>query len=179
MSLRTPITLVVLLALVAAGGWYGWTKLQEPFDNPFADRSDDCVNRTIKAGSTLGRDQVVVDVYNAGSRPDLASSTMDKLTNRGFRRGTATNAPRRVKVGRITILDKDRSSADVRLVRAQFQGKVPVQRRPNLGDDPIDGIDVVVGNGYRGLARPTPRTVRVRENLRVCLPRAPRKKGRD
>jgi hypothetical protein len=175
-SLRTPITLVVLLAVVVGGGWYGWTQLQEPFDNPFAGRSDTCVNRTVKAGSDLRRDQVVVNVYNAGSRPDLASSTMDKLTNRGFRRGTATNAPRRINVGKITILDRDRSAADVRLVRAQFQGKVPVKRKPNLGDD---GIDVVVGNGYRGLTRPAPRAVRVREDLAVCLPRAPRKKGRD
>jgi hypothetical protein len=117
-----------------------------------------------------------VNVYNAGSRPDLASSTMDKLANRGFRRGTATNAPRRVDVGKIAILDRDSSAADVRLLRAQFRARCRCSASPTSADD---GIDVVVGNGYRGLTRPAPRTIRVREDLAVCLPRGARKKSRD
>lgn len=176
MSLRTPVTLTVLLMLVLGGGWYGWTQFQEPFDNPFADRSRSCVNRTIAAGNTLQPDQVVVNVYNAGTRVDLASSTLTDLARRGFRRGLATNAPGRIDVATIAILDRDKSTADVRLVRGQFQGRVPVERGPDLG---ARGIDVVVGDRYRGLTRPAPRTAPVRDDLTICVPRADRKKGRD
>ena len=167
MSLRTPITLVVLLGVVVGAGWYGWTKFEQPFENPFADSSDACVEETIQAGRGLHRDQVVVNVYNAGTRNDLASSTLEDLARIGFLRGEAANAPRRIEVAAVTVVDTEPSSPAVRLVRQQFQGKVRVEERPDLRED---GIDVFVGNGYLGLKRQAPRLVTVRTDTEICVP---------
>jgi LytR cell envelope-related transcriptional attenuator len=166
-SLRTPITLLVLLGVVVGAGWYGWTQVQEPLRNPFANDSDDCVTRTFEEGARLRTSQVVVNVYNAGSRDALASTTMDALVRRGFRRGVATNAPRRVAVADIAVVDGDPGSAAARLLRAQFRGPVPVQRRPDLTKT---GLDVIVGNGYAGLSQKAPRSVLVRGDTDVCIP---------
>ena len=113
MSLRTPITLAVLLAVVVGAGWYGWSQFEQPFDNPFADSSDACVDKTLEAGQGLHRNQVLVNVYNAGTRNDLASSTLEDLAEIGFLRGVSENAPRRVRVSAVTVVDKEPSSAEV------------------------------------------------------------------
>jgi hypothetical protein len=166
-SLRTPVTLLVLLGVVVGAGWYGWTQVQEPLENPFGGSSDDCVTRTFEEGARLRASQVVVNVYNAGSRDALASTTMDALVRRGFRRGVATNAPRRVTVEDIAVVDGDPASAAARLLRAQFRGRVPLQRRPDLTRT---GLDVIVGNAYAGLRPRAPRSVTVRDDTDVCLP---------
>jgi hypothetical protein len=166
-SLRTPITLLVLLGVVVGAGWYGWSQVQEPLDNPFGDSGEDCVNRTVEEGRTLRPRQVVVNVYNAGNRDGLASATLDALVRRGFVRGTSANAPRRVNVSTVTVIDRDPDSAAVRLLRAQFRGPVPLQRRPDLGDV---GLDVVVGNDYVGLQPNAPRSATARSDTDVCLP---------
>jgi hypothetical protein len=165
MSLRTPLTLAALLFIVVGGGWYGWRQFEEPFENPFGS-PDACVDETIAAGDSLRRNQVLVNVYNAGTRDDLASSTLEDLVDIGFLRGDAANAPRRVDARVVTVIDKEPTSAAVRLVRAQFQGRVRVAERPDLGE----GVDVVVGNGYLGLARHSPRTAPVRDDLDICVP---------
>jgi LytR cell envelope-related transcriptional attenuator len=166
-SLRTPITLLVLLGVVVGAGWYGWSQVQEPLDNPFADNRKDCVNRTVEEGRTLRPGQVVVNVYNAGSRDGLASSTLDALVRRGFVRGTSSNAPRRVNVAAVAVIDGDPDSAAVQLLRAQFRGPVVLQRKPNLGEI---GLDVIVGNDYPGLKPKAPRSATVRSDTDVCLP---------
>ena len=167
MSLRTPITLAVLLAVVVGAGWYGWSQFEQPFDNPFADSSDACVDKTLEAGQGLHRNQVLVNVYNAGTRNDLASSTLEDLAEIGFLRGVSENAPRRVEVSAVTVVDKEPSSAEVKLVRQQFQGRVRVQDKPDLR---ADGIDVFVGNGYLGLKRQAPRAIKVHSDTEICVP---------
>lgn len=166
MNLRTPITLAVLLLALLIGAGYGWSQVDAPFENPFA-KPPPCVSQRIDGGEKLTRAQVVVNVYNAGSRDGLATSTLRSLAKRGFARGAAANAPERLQVATVTLLDPDPKAADVRLVRGQFKGKVEVRGRPDLGDA---GVDVVVGNGYQGLKRVGPKSVRVDSGEEVCVP---------
>jgi len=167
-TLRTPITLVALLLVLVGAAWYGWSQLDDPFENPFAEEPA-CVSQQIDDGGKLTPDQVVVNVYNAGSRNDLASKTLRGLTKRGFARGDAANAPDRIEVATVTLLDTDPKAAEVRLVRNQFKGKVEVRGKPDLGDE---GVDVVVGNAYRGLKKNGPKSVRVDSEQEVCVPQS-------
>ena len=169
MSLRTPITLLVLLGLVMGAGWYGWREFQEPFDNPFATGSDACVQQTVPAGERLHRNQVLVNVYNAGSRDGLATTTLEQLVTAGFLRGVASNAPRELKVRKVTVVDSRPTSAAVRLVRDQFRGRVKVATRPDLRDA---GVDVFVGNAYSGLRPKAAHVITVRGDQEVCVPPA-------
>ncbi len=166
MNLRTPITLSALLLVLVGAAWYGWSQVDEPFENPFEEQPA-CVAQKIDDGGKLTRDQVVVNVYNAGTRNDLASKTLRDLAERGFARGAAANAPDRLEVARVTVLDPDPKAAEVRLVRDQFKGKVSVRDRPDLGNA---GVDVVVGNGYLGLKKNGPKSVRVQSEQEVCVP---------
>ena len=167
MSLRTPVTLLVLLGVVVGAGWYGWSQVQEPLGNPFGDSGKDCVSRTVEEGRTLRPGQVVVNVYNAGTRDGLASTTLDALVRRGFVRGTSANAPRRADVATVAVIDRDPDSAAAGLLRAQFRGPVPLQRRPDLTKT---GLDVIVGNDYVGLKPNAPRSATVRSDTAVCVP---------
>jgi len=165
-NLRTPITLMALLLVLVGAAWYGWSQVDDPFDNPFAE-TPDCVSKQINDGGKLTRKQVMVNVYNAGTRNDLASKTLSALTRRGFVRGDAANAPDRLEVGRVTLLDPDPKAAEVRLVRVQFKGKVEIRDKPNLGSA---AVDVVVGNGYLGLKKNGPTSVRVSRGEEICVP---------
>ncbi len=166
MIARTPITLLVLLVVLLIAAWYGWTRISEPLPDPFA-KAPTCVTEQISDGGTLSRRQVVVNVYNAGSRDDLASKTLHDLTERGFARGTAENAPERLQVQFVLILDADPDAAAVTLLKQQFKGKVEVRDQPDLGDE---GVDVVVGNGYHGLKKQAPTQVTVKSAQEVCVP---------
>jgi len=160
---RTPITLALLVLLVVFGAWYGWTQINQPISNPFADPPD-CVPEQVDG--KLTRAQVIVNVYNGSARNDLAASTLRELAQRDFSRGVAENAPGNLRVANVTVLDPEPGSAQVRLVRAQFQGQVQVRKNPDLAE----GVDIVLGQGYLGLQGGAPATVRVRGDQEVCVP---------
>jgi hypothetical protein len=167
MSWRTPVTLVVLLGLVIGAAWYGWQLFDKPYVDPFAERERSCVGERLKKGDQLRTRQVTINVYNDNGREGLASDTLAQLRRRGFRPGDAANAPRRASARRVAIYDAEPRSAAVRLVAAQFRGQVRTVKRPNIGS----GVDVVVGSGYRGLARQAPKAVVVKATERICVPR--------
>lgn len=164
MNWRTPITLLVLLVFLGGAGWYGWQQFSAPFDSGGDEAG--CVTEKLARGSRLTARQVVVNVYNAGNREGLAGQTLNRLRQRDFRPGVATNAPSRIRVDEVAVYDSDPRSTEVSLVRQQFTGTVRVFRRPDISD----GVDVVVGSDFRGIAREAPRSVRLPRSEEVCLP---------
>lgn len=163
MNLRAPITLSVLVLVVVFGGWYGWRQFDQPVDNPFAQEPP-CESQQV--AGTLARKQVLVNVFNASDREDLAATALRDLDRRGFSRGTAANAPAKLRVDTVLVVDPEPGSPQVRLVRAQFKGDVRVRRSGDLAQ----GVDVVLGRGYSGLLADAPRAVRVRGEREVCVP---------
>ena len=165
MRLRTSLTLVVLVGLLVAGSVVGWTLVTE--DAPELGGSSDCVNQQVNSKTTLRSDDVRINVYNAGSIDGLASTTMRSLTRRGFVEGVVGNAPARTKAKNVLLLDPQPGSPPVRLVAAQFEGAVDIRRR---SDDLSEGVDVLVGNGFRGVDGAAKTSMTVRETTEECVP---------
>ena len=75
----TPITLILLLALLGYGAWWGWNSLTRP---PAPVTPDPCVSQSME---TLKSTQVTVRVYNGGGKTGLAGSTAAVLRTKGFK----------------------------------------------------------------------------------------------
>lgn len=162
--LTTTVTMLVLLGLLVAGAVWGWQSLfAEVPDEPAAKPA--CETELVERGDRLRSRQVLVSVFNAGTRSGLADSTLERLTRRGFLPGEAANAPADIRVRRVQVWTTLENDPRARLVARQF-GKARVRvATEDLGP----GIDVVVGNKLRKL-RKAPRGVRVRETQEFCIP---------
>lgn len=169
MTLKTPLTLVVLVSLCVVGTVYGWRLLTQ--DAPPLDagsfRDSGCSDRQLDSGSKLKSSQVQVNVYNAGSISGLASETMRALSRRGFVAGVVDDAPASTKAQNVVVLDPEPKSASVQLVAEQFNGEVVVRKR---ADDLSDGIDVIVGDNFQGIDKQAETSLSVQRNTDVCVP---------
>lgn len=158
----TAVTMVTLCVILAIGAVVGFNTLFAPLpgdDEPAAAPTPSCVVEPVKRGKRLRTGQVVVNVFNGGTRAGLAGQTMDALRGRGFRGDQIGNAPDGTKVRRAQIWVEDGEEDAGRLVARQF-GRGTRVVTPE--EDLANGVDVVVGNGYRGLVR-APRSVVVKQ----------------
>lgn len=165
----TAVTLIVLVAILLLGGYYGAKSLFAPLpgDKPSASSSSSaCKNTDVKKGQKIRAGQVEVSVFNAGTRAGLAEETQDKLAKRGFRRGEVGNAPSDAEVKRAQVWTTRRHDAAARLVAKQLGAGAPVKFVDrNLGP----GVDVVVGNKFHKLAHVKSFLV-VKRAGSACLP---------
>ncbi|MBQ0827870.1 LytR C-terminal domain-containing protein [Streptomyces tagetis] len=98
--------------------------------------------------------QITVNVYNATTRSGLAQQTADELKKRGFRIGEVTNAPEE--------FDKKLDGAGVLLgPAAADKAALPVLGTQLPGAEARTDakredatVDLIIGNGFKGLARP-------------------------
>lgn len=166
--LTTGVTLLVLTGILVAGALYGVKSLFAPLpDVTTVDDSPSCVRTTVKKGQRVTSRQVLVSVYNAGSRAGLADQTSASLTQRGFRKGDVGNAPENARVRVAEVWTTGAPDTAARLVARQFGRGIVVRRvRVDLGP----GIDVVVGNGFRRLTKAPTVAVAQRASA-VCVPR--------
>ena len=152
MRWRTTITMLVLIALVAGAGWYGYDQLMSPPEPSADDAICD------KGGNRLKASDVTVNVYNAGDISGLASKTLATLQRKGFTPGASENAPSRLDVEKAVIYGSKLTSPEVRLVRLQLRDQVRVVRRPNLAE----GVDIVVGSNFGGFDGKAPKVLKIK-----------------
>src|SRR3954463_14231225 len=93
---QTPITLVVLLGILAGGAWWGWNSLTRSTAEP------NCVVQK-PPNSRLVPKQVVVNVYNGGAKAGTAARTAAELKRRGFNIGRVANEPNGDKVDVVAL----------------------------------------------------------------------------
>ena len=160
-KIRTAVTMIVLIGLLVGAGWWGWAKLTEPIPEGF-EQDQVCAPREVRAGEKVLRQDVVVSVFNAGTRSGLASRTLATLTDRGFAPGRTGNAPPNVTVYVAQIWTREPNNPAVRMVARQFQDVV-VRTGRRLGP----GVVVVVGNQFRRLGKGVS-FVRATRNARFC-----------
>ncbi|MET7270823.1 LytR C-terminal domain-containing protein [Streptomyces flaveolus] len=105
------------------------------------------------AAAVLKPAQVTVNVLNATTRKGLAQQTADELKKRGFRIGEVTNAP--------AEFDKKVDGSGVLLgPAAALKGSLPVlgtqlpaaERRTDAARKGAT-LDLIIGNGFTGLAK--------------------------
>jgi len=167
-SWKTPITLVVLLVVLLGAAFYGWKTIISPArddDDPPTVAAPTCdETETFERGQVIRSKDILVNVYNAGSVSGLAGETLDVLASRGFEPGKADNAPTGTHATNVTIITSDKKSPSVTLVAAQFKGKVEVVK----GEDLAPGIDIVVGNEFKGVDKKAKKKLKVKEEVTTC-----------
>ena len=157
--LLTAVTLLVLVGLVAVGGYYGYRAVFTPVGDDPVTASPDArrCEKGLKKGEPVRTPDVTVTVLNAGSRNGLAGQVQEQLVRRGFLAGTTDNAPDGMVVRFVRILAPSAQDPAARLVAAQFGNGTYIQRSK---DDLGPGVDVVVGDRFRGLTPGAPRRLR-------------------
>lgn len=167
--LTTAVTMVVLVAILVIGVVVGVRSLFAPLpgdDEPAAEPSPSCVERSVKKGQRVAARQVTVSVFNGGTRSGLAGETMRALTKRGFKRGQVGNAPEDVRVKVAQVWTTEANDAAARLVARQFGRSTKVRvTDTDLGA----GVDVVVGNDFDKLAK-AKRAIIAKRSSTFCLP---------
>ena len=162
-SLRSTLTLLFLMALLAAAAVWGWGAATEPL--PDAQDSPVCEDTPVKRGQKVYPDQVTVSVFNASTRSGLAGRTMQLFLDEGFAEGDSGNAPRGTTVAHSQVWTSDRQSPAVRLVVSHLGPRSSVVDGEKLGL----GVVVVVGENFQDLVRGR-RQVTTKKAGFICSP---------
>lgn len=154
---KTPITLIALLAILGYGAWWGYNT----YNVPLIKAADVCVMTDV--GKTLTPDKVTVRTYNGSEVPRLAKDARTYLLSWHFRVIDYNNTDRRVSG--IVVIGNSVDDPEVKLVQQFFPGSTAE----------ADGrtshvVDVILGTKFEQLNDPKA-TYPVKGP--ICLP-APR-----
>lgn len=167
-EITTAVTMSVLCGMLVIGAVLGWKQLfaELPEATTSAEEPElTCTIERVGAGQRIRSSQVTVSVFNGGTRAGLADDTMSALGDRGFMLGDIGNAPTDANVRRVAIWSTEENDAEALLVARQFGKDVRVKFSDvDLGP----GVDVVVGDGFRGLVK-AKRSIKVRSPEEVCI----------
>jgi hypothetical protein len=144
------------------GAWWGYTNVLQPVP---AAPPPKCVNQSVPKGK-LRSSQVVVSVYNGGSKKGLAGDVGRLLRDRGFKVQRTTNTEEKIK--QTVIVGAGAKNPEVLLVKGFFkEAKVRADKRPD------HTVDVLVGDRYAGFKKKAPTSLVVKRKT-VCLPPVPK-----
>ena len=156
---RTPITMVILLGILAGGGWWGWKSLINSSAEPT------CVEQKLPNNRLVPK-QVVLNVYNGGARAGSAQRVADALKARGFNIGKISNEPKGNKVDVAELRGVAANSPEVALVAGQLNQKAVL-----VADGRTDHtVDLVIGAGFGSVRLKGIPSVQVAAGTTVCLP---------
>lgn len=167
MSWKTPVTLLVLLGVLFAAAYYGWsTVISATPDQHKATTTPapSCATKKVVTGRRLKARNVVVNVYNSGTVEGLAGRTLNSLKARGFKGGLATNAPAGLSTRTVMIVASVKTGPQIRLVALQFIGHVPVTVSHSL----TPGVNVVVGDSFPGFRAAVRHGVPIKKPVKTC-----------
>ena len=153
-AVKTPITLLVLLAVLGYGAWWGYNT----YNIPLIKAADTCVMTDV--GPELTADRVTVRTYNASVIPRLAKDARTYLLAWHFQVPDYNNSDRRLTG--IVVVGTSADDPEVKLVQQFFPGSTAE------GDGrPSHVVDVILGAKFEQLNDPKT-SVPVKGPL--CLP---------
>ncbi|MEV5961561.1 LytR C-terminal domain-containing protein [Kribbella sp. NPDC051952] len=156
---RTPITMVVLLAILVGGGWWGWKSLIT------SSAEQTCVEQKLPNNRLVPKN-VVVNVYNGGARAGSASRVADVLKKRGFNINKIANEPKGDKIDIVSVRGATDNAPELQLIAGQLN-----QKPLTVGDGRTDHtVDLVIGAGFGSLRLKGIPSVTVAPDSMVCLP---------
>lgn len=159
--IRTPLTLLILLAILCYGAWWGWKNIIAP---PQKTPPPPCVPTKV-ANKSLKTSQVTVRVYNGGDKLGLAADVTRTLRAKGFNALDPSNTDQKVESP--VIVGAAAKDPEVRLVKSFFIGaKVKADHRTD------HTVDVLVGNKPVHI-NPKAKTSYPVKTSTVCLPQNP------
>ena len=162
-SARSAVTIVVLCSLLVVGAMWGWSEVTAPF--PGKADAPICEDRAVSKGEKVYPSQVVVSVYNAGTRLGLAGRTMQLLTDQGFKEGDSGNAPEKSDVPVVQVWTPEPRNPAVQLVVSRLGKAHKIIKK----ESPGAGVTIVVGDGFRQLVK-GPRFVVAKRDTTICTP---------
>ncbi len=164
---KTLLTLSSLAVLLVVATAWGLSAVTAPF--PGKVDLPTCVDTALKKGDRVFPDQVVVSVFNAGTREGLAGLTMKELTEAGFVAGDSGNAPHKARVRRVEVWSSQRANPAAVLVASRFgPGTRVVKTR---GQELGAGVVVVVGDRFKAVVKGR-KTVVAHTATTICSPPA-------
>ena len=165
-KVTTTVTLLVLVAVLGVMAVIGYRSATTPLPGLGGKEDPSCAPAEKNVKRTVSRGEVQVSVFNASGRGGLAGSTLDKIEAAGFKAGNAGNAPKGARVRTAVVWTTKENDTSAKLVALAF-GKATkvVVTESDLGP----GIDVLVGNRYRGLDRKAPRKINLPAAVESCI----------
>jgi hypothetical protein len=164
--LTTGITLLVLVLVLGGMAAYGIKHALAPLPGGGSSAKKPCSQTEKEIKQFLRRGDVQVSVFNAGTRDGLASQTLEKIEEAGFRAGNAGNAPGSAEVRRAIVWTTLPNDSSARLVALALGRGTRVEvTETDLGP----GIDVLVGNKFQGLAKRAPTQIRLPKPVETCV----------
>ena len=165
-KITTAVTLVALLLVLIGMAAYGYEQLTKPLPSrPSAEETCSGAEKAVQG--FLRRNQVQVSVFNAGNREGFAGITLEKIVDAGYRAGNAGNAPKSAEVRRAVVWTTEPNDPAAKLVARSLGPRVKIDvTETDLGP----GIDVIVGNKFKGVDRKAPRRIRLADPVEKCVP---------
>lgn len=167
-------TLAVLTVLCLLALLFGVRAVTSDLpDDPIVEDPDPtCVEQEISVGTKVRPADVMVSVYNGGTRSGVASKTMSTLQIRGFTAGKTDN-DRDARVKRVEVRG-DPSNPAVQLVAAQFGPDTRINNlSSNVGSSSAPsnelGVVVVIGDDFEKLGRKVG-SITAEEDTTICSP---------
>ena len=156
---KTPVTLIILLALVAVGGWWGLKNATAAIP---PRPPEPCVK--VDVGGKLTPNYVTVRTLNAGLRGGLAKRVSTEMRAVGYYILKVNNSDQ--KFAETVVIGNSKDDPEVKLVAGFFKNA------KTQGDGRIDHVvDVLLGDNFGGYQVPPTSSVPV--SGPVCLPPLP------
>jgi hypothetical protein len=165
-SITTAVTLLVLVLVLVGMAIVGFRQLTAPLPS-IRTEAEACTGAEKEVRGFLRRSEVQVSVFNAGSIGGFAGATLERVERAGFRAGNAGNAPTSAEVRRAVVWTTEPDDPAAALVAQALGRRTKVEvTETDLGP----GVDVIVGNRFKGLDPQAPRRIKLDAPVETCVP---------